>query len=82
MSADNGDGYERTVFDQRGPDAAHFLRAVRSLIIPIVAGAFIGGALAAANGYSAALVVLSAVGGAIVFAVWWWLFAERKPRNG
>ena len=82
MSADNGDGYKRTVFDQRGPEAAHFLQAVSSLIIPIVAGAFIGGALAVRNAYSAPLVVGSAVGGSIVFAVWWWLFAERKPRNG
>jgi hypothetical protein len=38
MSADTGDGYNRTVFDRQGPEAAHSLRAVSSLIIPIVAG--------------------------------------------
>lgn len=74
MSADSEDGYKRTLFDQRGPEAAHFLQAASSLIIPIVAGALIGGALGVRNGYSAALVVVSAVGGSIVFAVWWWFF--------
>ena len=33
------------VFDRQGPEAAHFLQTVSSLIIPIVAGAFIGGGL-------------------------------------
>ena len=77
MSADKEDAYKRTVFDQRGPEAAHFLQAASSLIIPIVAGAVIGGALAIRNGYSAPLVVVSAVGGSIVFAVWWWFFVTR-----
>jgi hypothetical protein len=81
MSADSGDGYKPTVFDQRGPEAAHFLQAVSSLIIPIVAGAFIGGALAVRNRYSAALVVVSAVGGSIVFAVWWWFFVTRTSHG-
>lgn len=81
MSADSEDGYKRTVFDQRGPEAAHFLQAVSSLIIPIVAGAFIGGALAVRNSYSAPLVVVSAVGGSVVFAVWWWFFVTRTSHG-
>ena len=81
MSADSGDGYKPTVFDQRGPEAAHFLQAVSSLIIPIVAGAFIGGALAVRNRYPAALVVVSAVGGSIVFAAWWWFFVTRTSHG-
>ena len=81
MSADTEDGYKRTVFDQRGPEAAHFLQAVSSLIIPIVAGAFIGGALAVRNAYSAPLVVLSAVGGSIVFGAWWWFFVTRTSHG-
>ena len=81
MSADTEDGYKRTVFDQRGPEAAHFLQAVSSLIIPIVAGAFIGGALAVRNAYSTPLVVVSALGGSIVFAVWWWFFVTRTSHG-
>ena len=81
MSADKEDGYKRTVFDQRGPEAAHFLQAVSSLIIPIVAGALIAGALAVRNGYSAPLVVVAAVGGSIVFAVWWWFFVTRTSHG-
>jgi hypothetical protein len=72
--------YKRTVSDRQGPKAAHFLQTVRSLIIPIVAGAFIGGALAAQRGFSAALIVLSALGGSLTFAVWWWYFKPaRRP---
>jgi hypothetical protein len=51
MSPDGGDEYKRTVFDKRGPEAAHFLQTVGTLVIPIVAGAFIGGALAVQRGY-------------------------------
>ena len=71
------DEYKRTVFDRHGPEAAHFLRTVSSLIIPIVAGAFIGGALAARRDFPAALIVLSALGGSLTFAVWWWYFVTR-----
>ena len=81
MSADSEDGYKRTVFDQRGPEAAHFLQAVSSLIIPIVAGGLIGGALAVRNAYQAALVVVSALGGSIVFAVGWWFFVTRTSHG-
>jgi hypothetical protein len=35
MSADSEDGQRRTVFDQRGPEAAHFLQAVSYLVTPI-----------------------------------------------
>ena len=71
MSAGNGDEYRPTVFDRRGPEAAHFLQTVSSLLIPIVAGAFIGGALAVKRGYSPALIVVSALGGSFAFALWW-----------
>ena len=71
------DEYKRTVFDRQGPEAAHFLQTVSSLIIPIVAGAFIGGALAARSDFSAALVVLSALAGSLTLAVWWWYFVTR-----
>jgi hypothetical protein len=77
MSADNGDEYKPTVFDRRGPEAAHFLQTVSSLLIPIVAGAFIGGALAVKRGYSPAIVVVSAFGGSFVFAFWWWYVVTR-----
>lgn len=77
MSAGSGDGYKRTVFDRRGPEAAHFLQTVSSLIIPIVAGALISGALAARKGFSAGLIVVAALGGSVVFAVWWWYFVTR-----
>jgi tetratricopeptide (TPR) repeat protein len=77
MSSDGGDEYKRTVFDRRGPEAAHFLQTVSSLLIPIVAGAFIGGALAVKRGYAPALVALSALGGSFVFAFWWWYVVTR-----
>jgi len=77
MSAGNGGGYKRTIFDRRGPEAAHFLQMVSSLAIPIVAGALIGGALAAQKGFSPALVVTSMFAGSIVLGVWWWLFITR-----
>ncbi len=68
------DEYKRTLFDRHGPEAAHFLQTVSSLIIPIVAGALIGGALAVQKGWSAALIVGSALAGSLTFAVWWWYF--------
>jgi tetratricopeptide (TPR) repeat protein len=77
MRADSGDEYKRTLFDRRGPEAVHFVRTVLSLIIPIVAGAFIGGALAWRRDFSAGLIVLAALGGSAVLAVWWWYFVTR-----
>jgi tetratricopeptide (TPR) repeat protein len=77
MNAGSGGGYKPTLFDRRGPEAAHFLQAVSSLIIPIVAGAFIGGALAVQRDFSPALIVLSTLGGSLTFAVWWWFFVTR-----
>ncbi len=71
------DDYKRTVFDRQGPEAAHFLQTVSSLIIPIVAGAAIGGALAVQRDFSPAIIVLSSVGGSLTFAVWWWYFVTR-----
>lgn len=75
------DEYKRTVFDRHGPEAVHFLRTVSSLIIPIVAGAFICGALAVRRDFSAALIVLSALGGSLTFGVWWWYFVTRISRG-
>ena len=73
--------YPRTIFDRQGPEAAHFLQAVSSLIIPIVAGAFIGGALAVRKDFSPTLVAVSALGGSLVFAVWWWFFVTRTSHG-
>jgi tetratricopeptide (TPR) repeat protein len=73
--------YRRTLFDRQGPEAAHFLQAVSSLIIPIVAGAFIGGGLAVRNDFSLALIVVSALGGSLTFALWWWFFVTRTSHG-
>src|SRR5688572_11099907 len=77
MSAGSGDEYKRTLFDRRGPEAAHFVRTVISLIIPIVGGGLLGGALAVRSVLSAGLVVLSVLGGSVVLAVWWWYVVTR-----
>jgi hypothetical protein len=71
------DEYRRTIFDRQGPEAVHFLRTVISLVIPIFAGALIGGALAWRRDFSAGLIVLAALGGSIVLAVWWWYLVTR-----
>lgn len=71
------DEYRRTIFDRQGPEAAHFLQTVSSLVLPIVAGAFIGGALAWRRDFSSGLIVLSAIGGSVAFAMWWWYFVTR-----
>src|SRR5688572_26604796 len=77
MNAGSGDEYKRTLFDRRGPEAAHFLQTVSSLIIPVVAGALIGGALAAQKGFSAGVIVVAALGGSVTLGVWWWYFVTR-----
>ena len=51
MSVGTPDEYKRTIFDKRGPEAAHFLQSLSSLIIPIVAGAFIGAGFAVQKGW-------------------------------
>jgi tetratricopeptide repeat protein len=71
------DEYKRTLFDRHGPEAAHLLQTVSSLIIPIVAGALIGGALAAKKGWGVVLIVVSALAGSVLFAVCWWYFVTR-----
>ena len=81
MSADGEDEYKRTLFDRRGPEAIHFFQTASWLIIPIVAGAFIGGALAVKRGYSPAFVVVSALGGSFAFAVWWWYVVTRASHG-
>jgi tetratricopeptide (TPR) repeat protein len=77
MSVGKGDEYKRTLFDRRGPEAAHFLQTVSSLIIPVVAGALIGGALAAQKGFSAGVIVVAALCGSVTLGVWWWYFVTR-----
>lgn len=77
MNAFGGDEYKRTIFDRRGPEAAHFLQTVSTLIIPLVAGALIGGALAVQKGLSVGLIVAAALGGSVILAVWWWYFVTR-----
>jgi tetratricopeptide (TPR) repeat protein len=71
------DEYKRTLFDKQGPEAVQFMRMVSSLIIPIVAGAGIGGALAFQRDFSGPLIALSSAGGSLTFAVWWWYFVSR-----
>ena len=77
MSGSGRDAYKRSLFDRQGPEAAHFMQTVSSLIIPVVAGAFIGGALAVKKGFPPALIVVSTLGGSVVFALWWWYFVTR-----
>jgi hypothetical protein len=74
------DGYKQSLFDKQGPEAIHTLRTATSLSIPIVSGAFIGGALAVRSDFSGALIVLSGLGGSLVLAVWWW-FCMITIRN-
>jgi tetratricopeptide (TPR) repeat protein len=80
MSADKEE-YRRSLFDRQGPEAAHFLQTVSSLLIPIVGGAFIGGGLAVQKDFSPAFVVLSALGGSLTFALWWWFFVTRTSHG-
>lgn len=77
MSASGGDDYKKSLFDKHGPEAADVLRTVSSLTIPVVAGALIGGALAAQRDLSAPLIVLSIFAGALILGTWWWLFVTR-----
>src|SRR5947207_6827527 len=77
MHSNEGDRYERSLFDKQGPEAAHTYQRTTSLIIPFVAGGFIGAALAARRNLSPPLVILSALAGAIVLAAWWWYFLSR-----
>lgn len=81
MSANERDGYRRTLFDKHGPEAADLARIFVSLIIPIVAGALVGAGVAVKRGSPAALVLASAVAGAIVFGGAWWLFVTRFSRG-
>ena len=80
MVADD-EGYRKTLFDKRGPEAAQFNQIVSSLIIPVVAGGFIGAALAARRDLAAPLVALSALAGAILLGTWWWFFVSRVSRG-
>jgi len=75
------DDYKRTLYDKHGPEAAQIFQTASSLIIPVVAGAFIGGALAAQRGLSGVLIVLSALAGSALLGTWWWLFVTRISRG-
>jgi hypothetical protein len=81
MSASERDGYKRTLFDKRGPEAVDFVRTVVSLIIPIIAGALIGAGLGVQRRFPTALVMLSALGGSLLFTACWWLVVTRISRG-
>jgi tetratricopeptide (TPR) repeat protein len=82
MSASGPDEeYRRSVFDKRGPEAADFLRTVSSLVIPVVAGAFIGGALAVRKGQSGFAIVFFILAGSVVFGTVWWLVVTRTSQG-
>src|SRR5438046_2828461 len=69
--------YKRTLYDKHGPEAAQIFQTASSLIIPVVAGALIGGTLAAQRGLSGVLIVLSALAGSALLGTWWWFFVTR-----
>lgn len=77
MNQGEDDAYRRTAFDRHGPEAAHRNQILSSLIIPIVAGALIGGALGAKKDLSPPLIALSALIGAALLGGWWWFFVTR-----
>lgn len=81
MNHGEDDAYRRTAFDRLGPEAAHRNQILSSLIIPIVAGALIGGALGAKNDLSTPLIALSALAGAALLGGWWWFFVTRMSRG-
>lgn len=81
MSETERDGYRRTLFDKHGPEAADFARTLVSLIIPVVAGGFVGSALAVRRHLSPSLVVFSGFAGAIVLGAWWWYFVTRMSHG-
>jgi tetratricopeptide (TPR) repeat protein len=75
------DEYKRSLFDKHGPEAAHVNQIRTSLIIPVVAGAFIGAALALKTDLSPLLIALSTLAGAILLGAWWWFFITRVSRG-
>ena len=77
MSVGTPDEYKRTIYDKRGPEAAHVLQSVSSLIIPIVGGGFIGAAIAVQKGWSIPLVTMSTLAGSALLAIGWWFFVTR-----
>jgi tetratricopeptide (TPR) repeat protein len=75
------DDYKPTLYDKHGPEAAQIFQTASSLIIPVVAGALIGGALAARRGLSGLLIILWALAGSVLLGAWWWLFVTRLSRG-
>ncbi|HLA15214.1 MAG TPA: tetratricopeptide repeat protein [Gemmatimonadaceae bacterium] len=60
--------YKRTLFDKLGPEAADLYKIGSWMIVPIVAGAGVGGALATREGIVGVGVVLAVVIGAVLGA--------------
>ncbi|HJQ10264.1 MAG TPA: hypothetical protein VJ840_04465 [Gemmatimonadaceae bacterium] len=81
MTKNQRDEYKRSLFDKHGPEAAHLSQVRSSLVIPVVAGGFIGAAIAAKKSFSPALVALSALAGAVLLGALWWLFVTRASRG-
>ncbi len=77
MTKSQRDEYKRSLFDKHGPEAAHLSQVRSSLIIPVVAGGFIGAGIAAKKGFSPVVVLLSALFGAVLLAALWWFFVTR-----
>ena len=77
MPTSERDEYKRSLFDVHGPEAAHVSQIRTSLVIPIVAGGIIGGALAVKNDLAPPFIALAAVGGAVFLGFWWWFIVSR-----
>jgi hypothetical protein len=81
MTPSEREEYKRSLFDRHGPEAAHLSQVRSSLIIPVVAGGFIGAGIAAKKNLSPALVALSAVAGAVLLSALWWFFVTRASHG-
>jgi len=81
MTKNQRDEYKRSLFDKHGPEAAHLGQVRSSLIIPVVAGGFIGAGVAAKKNLSPTLVALSALVGAVLLTALWWFFVTRASRG-
>src|SRR3954469_16725904 len=82
MSAADGKGYKRTLFDKYGPEAADQARIASWLIVPIVAGGGIGAAWFVQKGFSAAWVITGALLGAVLGGAALALVATSASQGG
>lgn len=73
--------YKRTLFDKLGPEAADLFRLGSWIIIPVVAGASVGGALAVRAGIAGVGVALAILIGAILGASGTALFVLSVSRG-